>query len=150
MYLLCVCAKTGDSVTCPMCSGSSQGRTYKSINQPQHDKNRCCQPLLYGKTLCRRRAAGVCNRDEGSMVELAEILMRPRGSAIVTRVPWFDGREVQNSRLLCLNGPGIFRLGCSPSRQKAVLFTPKRGDGQPEKPRCDIPPGPGARKGYAA
>ena len=35
-------------------------------------------------------------------------------------------------------------------RQKAVLFTPKSGDGQPEKPRCGIPPGPGARKRYAA
>ena len=23
-------------------------------------------------------------------------------------------------------------------RQNAVLFTPKSGDGQPEKPRCDI------------
>ena len=32
-------------------------------------------------------SAGVCNRDEGSMVEMAESLMRPRESAIVTRVP---------------------------------------------------------------
>ena len=41
------------------------------------------------------------------MVELAESLMRSRGSAIVTRVPWlswrkvgcgFDGRQVQTFR----------------------------------------------------
>ena len=35
-------------------------------------------------------------------------------------------------------------------RQKAVLFTPKSDDGQPEKPQCDIALGPGARKRYAA
>ena len=35
-------------------------------------------------------------------------------------------------------------------RQKAVLVTPKSGDGQSEKPRCDVPPGPGARKRYDA
>ena len=33
-------------------------------------------------------------------------------------------------------------------RQKAVLVTPKVGDGQPEKPRYDTPLGPGARKRY--
>ena len=96
---VCVCEKTGESVTRPMCSGSSQGRTYMGINQQlQHDKSHCCRPLSYGRTLCRQRAAGVCNRDEGSMVKLAENLMRPRGSAIVTRVPWFDGRQIQKFR----------------------------------------------------
>ena len=29
------------------------------------------------------KRCGVCNRDGGSMVELAEILMRPKGSAII-------------------------------------------------------------------
>ena len=43
-----------------------------------------------------------CNHDEGSMVELAEILMRPRGSAIVTRVSWFDGRQVRKFRDFCV------------------------------------------------
>ena len=85
-----------------MCSGSSQGPAYMGINQPQHDRSRCCKPLSYGKTLCRQRAAGVCNRDEGSMVELAEILMRPRKSAIATRVPWFDGRQVRKFRDFCV------------------------------------------------
>ena len=31
-------------------------------------------------------------------------------------------------------------------RQKAVLVTPKSGDSQPKKHRCDIPPDPGARQ----
>ena len=98
----CVCVKKRESVTRPMCSGSSRGRTYKGIDQPQHDKNRCCKPLSCGRTLCRQRAAGVCNRDEGAMVEYAQNLMRPRGSAIVTRVPWFDGRQVQKFRDFCV------------------------------------------------
>ena len=36
------------------------------------------------------------------MVELAEVLMRPRGSAIVTRVPWFDGRQVKQFGEFCV------------------------------------------------
>ena len=98
-------------------------RSYKGINQPQHDKSRrCCKPLSYGRTLLY--AGNV-----------------PRGSAIVTRAPWLScaAEGVRNrdegfmvwwsagskvSRLLCLNGPGISallparKLFCS--RQKAV------------------------------
>ena len=46
--------------------------------------------------------------------------------------------------------PGDIPQGVLSFYQKVVLFTPKSGDDQPEKPRCDIPPGPGARKRYAA
>ena len=31
------------------------------------------------------------------------------------------------------------------SRQKALKITPKSGDGQTEKPKCDIPPHSGAK-----
>ena len=34
--------------------------------------------------------------------------------------------------------PGDIPRGVLSSRQKAVLVTLKSGDGQPEKPRCDI------------
>ena len=44
--------------------------------------------------------------------------------------------------------PGDILRGMLSYRKKAVWVTPKRGDGQPEKPRCDIQPGPGARKWY--
>ena len=81
---------------------SSMAQPTASSCYPQHDKSHCCEPLSYGRTLCRQSAAGVCNRDRGSMVELAEILMRPRGSAIVTRVPWFDGRQVKKFGEFCV------------------------------------------------
>ena len=55
--------------------------------------NHCRTKGLYAGNVPRG-----CNRDEGSMVELAKNLMRPRGSAIVTRVPWFDGRQVRKFR----------------------------------------------------
>ena len=45
--------------------------------------------------------------------------------------------------------PGDIPLVVLSFRQKAVLFTSESGDGQPEKPRCDIPPSLGARKWYA-
>ena len=46
--------------------------------------------------------------------------------------------------------PGDTPRGVLSFRQKAVLVTPKSGDGQPEKSRYDIPPGTGARKRYDA
>ena len=46
--------------------------------------------------------------------------------------------------------PGDIPWGVLSFHQKAVLVTPKSGDGQPEKPRCDIPSDSGARKRYAA
>ena len=46
--------------------------------------------------------------------------------------------------------PGDIPRGVLSFRQKTVLVTPKSGDGQSEKPRCDIPPGPGSGKRYDA
>ena len=96
-------------------------------------------------------------RDEGFIVELAESLMRPRWSAFVTRVPWlswrkvlcgFDGRQFKSFEGFMSEVPGNIPLEVLRFRQKAVLLRPKSDNGQPKKPRCDIPPGPGARKRY--
>ena len=123
----------------PMSSGFSHGLPYESIKQPQHDKSRCCQ-------LCRTEGLHAGNV--------------PRGSAIVTRIPWLSVGGKLDAALMvgkfksfaafASERPGDIQRGMLSFRQKAVLVTPKSGDGQPEKPRCDIPPGPGARKRYDA
>ena len=46
--------------------------------------------------------------------------------------------------------PGDIPLGVLSFPPESGIVHAKSGDGQPEKPRCDILPGTGARKRYVA
>ena len=57
--------------------------------------------------------------------------------------------KFKSSRLLGLNRLRISRGGCSHLPESGIGHA-ESGDGQPDKPPCDIPPGLGARKRYDA